>query len=272
MKPLPSYAPILSLVVALGGAVSSVGGLWWEEVYARERASLAAQAIGQDVVTLALAVPALVASTLLARRASLRARLVWLGLLAYFVYAYFQYTVLTVYNGLFLVYVVTYSVALILLMAGIGSLDLLRIKELVPSLPGRTSIGGFLIAAGVLVGGLWLGLIVPALLSGARPALLEDQVSQSLVVQAMDLGLVVPAAVIGGVTLLRNRPLGYLLAAILLTKIVTLGCAVLSMIIVMNTRGVPVAPLQIVLFSVLVLVGLGFAVQFFRAVPGAPAG
>jgi len=263
MRPLPSYALPLAMLVAAGGAAASLTGLLWDGLYALERPSLAAQAVGQDAVTLCFAVPLLIAASIAAARGSARAQLASVGLLAYFVYTYFQYTALTVYNSLFLLYVLTYSSALILLITAIAAIDLGSLKEFFPSIPFRRSLGIFLTVAGAALGMLWLGLIVPPLVTGTRPALLEDQVSQSLVVQSMDLGLLIPAAVIGGGALLRDRSIGYLLAAIVLTKIVTVGAAIIAMIIVMTLRGFPVPLEQVVLFSLLVALGVFFATRFF---------
>jgi hypothetical protein len=266
VKPLPTYALPLSLAIALGGAAASMVGLLDRHLYALERASLAAQATGQDIVTLCIVVPLLIAASLGAAKGSMRARLALGGLLAYFVYTYFQYTALTVYNSLFLLYVLVYSGALILLIVLIGSIELVSLSNYVPVMPFRRALGIFLTVAGVALGLLWLSMIVPPLIAGARPVILEDQVSQSLVVQSMDLGLLIPAAVIGGVSLLRNRPVGYLLAALVLTKIVTLGTAIIAMMIVMTARGVPVSEAQAILFTTVDGLGIYFAVRFFLAI------
>jgi len=50
--------------------------------------SLVAQAIGQDAITLLIALPALVIGAFLTSRGSQRARLIWLGVLIYVVYTY----------------------------------------------------------------------------------------------------------------------------------------------------------------------------------------
>src|SRR5215204_5282290 len=73
-------APIAVLVAIVAGV-----GLFIESLY-RDPSSLVAQAMGQDVVTLVVALPALVISTFLASRGSARGRLVWLGVLGYVVY------------------------------------------------------------------------------------------------------------------------------------------------------------------------------------------
>lgn len=70
-------APIAVLVATAAGV-----GLFIEGLY-RDPSSLVAQAIGQDVVTLVVALPALVIGAILASRGSARGRLVWLGVVGY---------------------------------------------------------------------------------------------------------------------------------------------------------------------------------------------
>jgi hypothetical protein len=64
-----------------------------------------AQAIGQDFVTLTVALPSLVVAAILAGRGSGGGRLIWLGVLTYLVYTYAIYAFATRFNSLFLVYV-----------------------------------------------------------------------------------------------------------------------------------------------------------------------
>ncbi len=73
-------APIAPLL-----AVAAGSGLFVEGLY-RDPPSLVSQAIGQDLVTLVVALPALVIGAILASRGSERGRLVWLGVLGYVVY------------------------------------------------------------------------------------------------------------------------------------------------------------------------------------------
>ena len=80
-------ARVLSwLVVALMAAVSAVGVVA-PQVY-RENALISATFRGQDLVTLLVAVPLLLAGLLTERRGSRRGRVVWLGMLFYAAYAY----------------------------------------------------------------------------------------------------------------------------------------------------------------------------------------
>src|SRR5689334_14390142 len=78
-------APIAVLLASAAGS-----GLFIEDLY-RDNPSIVAQAFGQDAISLAVALPALVISALVAGRGSTRGRLVWLGVVAYVVYTYTTY-------------------------------------------------------------------------------------------------------------------------------------------------------------------------------------
>jgi hypothetical protein len=80
----------LTAPIAVLATIAAGVGLFVENLY-RDPFSLVAQAIGQDVVTLVVALPALVIGAILASRGSERGQLVWLGVLGYVVYTYATY-------------------------------------------------------------------------------------------------------------------------------------------------------------------------------------
>jgi hypothetical protein len=80
----------LSVVLAAVMTAASLVGLLLEDLY-RENTWSRAAFRGTDAATLALAVPTLLVALVLARRGSVGARLVWLGVLAYDVYDYAFY-------------------------------------------------------------------------------------------------------------------------------------------------------------------------------------
>ena len=81
-------------------------------------------------------------------------------------------------------------------------------------------------------------------------------------VQVLDLSLVLPALVVGGVTLLRRRPLGFWLAPVLLAFAALMSLTIGFMVLVMRSRGVPselVVPIAfggIAVIDAVALVGL----------------
>jgi hypothetical protein len=78
-------------------------------LYKHDSVSMAAQAIAQDYVTLFLGVPLLILSLYLSRKGRLKGQLLLTGTLGYFLYTYASYSFLSMYNSLFLVYVILMS-------------------------------------------------------------------------------------------------------------------------------------------------------------------
>jgi hypothetical protein len=243
MRRLPSFAIPLSIVVGILVAVASFSGLSTETTYASEATSFAAQGRAQDLVNLVWVLPLFGISLHYIRRGLFCARIGWLGILLYFTYTYVLASMGLVYNRLFLVYVAIYSLSLALLIVGLGCIrygDMhWRFSHRFP----RRATASFAIAMGASVALLWLGDIVPFLVDGTPPPQLGEAVTQSLVVQALDLGIVVPLSIIGGVTLLRRMPVGYLLTGLSLAKAITLGPAMLAMAAFLTAADLPVAPL-----------------------------
>ena len=94
----------LTIPIALLLVIAAGSGLFVRGLY-RDTPSSVAQMLGQDAITLAVALPTLVMSALLTWRGSQRGRLIWLGGLAYTVYTYVGYAFDVHFNPLFLVYV-----------------------------------------------------------------------------------------------------------------------------------------------------------------------
>ncbi len=220
--------------------------LFGEGLYGRNSRQLALQGLAQDAVTLFLAVPLLFFCLLKARKGSVRSRLMLAGTLGYFLYSYVSYVFLWMFNPLFLVYVAVMSASLwafILTLSGIS----------LPELPGAFTaklplrfLAGVQIGLGTMLLMMWGKMVLTPVLTGAVPAGLEHYTT--FVIQGMDLGFIVPAAFTGGVLLLRRRPVGYLLTAIILIKGGTLCTSLTAMIALQAVNGVPMDPLVAVGF------------------------
>lgn len=235
-------------------------------LYANESVSAAAQAIGQDFVTLLVGIPLLLATTYLAARGSLRWKLLQAGALWYFTYTYLLMAFGGSFNQLFLVYVALYSASLFAFILSLLAIDVGQLPARVSPRFARRTIAWLVIGIGGVLALLWLGRIVPALTSGGAPAGLES--SSTLFVQAGDLGLVVPLALLTGTLLLARRPAGYLLAGVLLVKGTTFGLALIAMMIAMASAGVAIAPIEVVFFTLIaVICGVG-TLHYLRCLPG----
>jgi hypothetical protein len=84
------------------------------------------------------------------------------------------------------------------------------------------------------------------------------------------LGIVVPAALLSGVWLWRGRPWGLLLAAVVLVKGFTLAIAVSAMALNMLLSGVPISPVELIVFPTLTVVGVVCTAVLLRNVQESP--
>jgi len=220
-------------------------------LYKYESASMAAQAIAQDFVTLILGIPVLIGALIFSIKGSLRGRLLLCGTIGYFLYTYTSYAFGAAYNQLFLVYVATFSVSLFALILSIRSINVEEIKSAFSPKTPRRLVAGFELFVGVLILLMWLGRILPALKNGAPPIGLETY--STLFIQVLDLGIVVPVAILAGILLLRKGAWGYVLSVIFLVKGMTLSAAVTAMVFNMIAVGVTVSPAEMVIFPSLML-------------------
>ncbi len=233
-------------------------------IYRYDGADLVAQAVAQDVVTLLVGIPMLAIALVLYRRSSLRGKLLLAGTLAYFLYTYSSLTFGSAFNALFLVYVAIFSLSLYALILAMLAADL-------PSLPAhfgdrlpRKTIAVYLLLSAAFLIVAWLERIAPALMTGSAPAGLSS--STTLFIQALDLGIIVPLMVLSAVLLLRRRPAGYLLTSVAILKFVTMGLAIVAMIIGQWLAGISMDAAEVVIFPLITGVALYLAIVILRAI------
>ena len=136
MIPLKSRAEqILSFIIATLMALQSAGGLIIRGLY-RDNARVTSASRGNDLVTLVVAVPLLLGSSAFARKGSLRARLVYLGLLYYELYNNMYYLFGTAFNRFFLVYEALFVLSASAFVLGLSKTTMARVGEAFkPGLP-----------------------------------------------------------------------------------------------------------------------------------------
>jgi hypothetical protein len=253
-----------SILIAILSAITTLSGLFWKGFYQKETVSMAAQAMGQDLITLIVAIPLLLLSVYLIRSNSLRGQLLWMGTIFYFLYTYASLSFLASYNQLFLLYVALFSLSLYTFVYGLLSLNLEAIKNSITTGVTIKAAAVFTIFMAVMLAFMWLSMIMGSLISGTTPAILETYTT--LVIQALDLGVLVPAAIITGLLLLKGRAWGYALMSILLVKISLLGTAILSMIYFMAQNGVEIVLGQAMFFIIATIGGIIIAGLFYNKI------
>lgn len=249
----------LTVPIALLAMSASVLGLLFEdEIYGRETANWAAQAIGQDIANL-IAFPAMLVAAFFAGRGSIRAYLVWMGLLVYSAYSYAIYSFALNFGPLFLVWVAVFGLSVYTLVGALVSLDTAKLKESVPAGKSDRFAARLLVAIGSGFALLWLSEIVPPMLAGDRPETLKEVGLLTNPVHVLDLALLLPALVIGGVLLGRRCPLGYVMAPVLLVATFFLAVGIISLMLVSASRGLDAAA------------GVGLGVAFLALVEAVTA-
>lgn len=227
--------------------INARGLYYWDTV------SMAAQMQANDLVTLVLGLPLLAVSFWLARRGSLRGRLLLAGTLGFILYTYITMMVGAHYNALFLVYVALFSLSLLALVLVLMSIEVHTLPAHFSDTLPRGWVAGLLFFAAAFLSLAWLGRIAATFAPGAIPAL---ENTTSLFIQAMDLGLIVPVCLLAGVLLLRRHAWGYLLASVGLTKFLTLGIAVSLMGLNLARVGAPISPVELIIFPGMALAGV----------------
>lgn len=231
-------------------------------LYRFDTLNSASQETGQDVVTLLVGVPLLATGLVLSRKNSLRGRLLLAGALGYFLYTYAAMSFLTAFNPLFLVYVALFSLSLFGFILALSSLDAQAVASHITAGFPRRTVAAYFIVVALFLSLAWLGLVGPPSLNGQPPAGLESAIT--MVIQALDLGVIVPTSLISAVLLLRQQPWGYCLSSVVLLKILTMGTALIAMIIAQLLAGVAIDPLVSAIFVLISLSGILLAVVTLR--------
>jgi hypothetical protein len=285
----------LSILIILLALVAAGAGLFWKDegtsfafktlrgetvtiygqgLYRYDSVFTAAGFKGQDVVTLCIGLPLLVATTLLYQRQSLRGGLLLVGVLTYFLYAYASMAVGAAYNHLFLVYVALFSASLFAFVVALTSIDLRALPEATRSRLPYRGPAALMLASGLVTLFVWGAPLVSALLNNEPIDLLDSYTT--MITYALDLAIITPSCFLAGVLLLRRNLLGYRLAFPLLGLIVMLVFVIPAMTVFQIGAGVTFTTAEIVGpiagFLVLGLFAIWAMIAILRRVPDqAPA-
>lgn len=184
------------------------------------------------------------------------------GTIGYFLYTYASYSFLLIFNSFYLLYVILMTLSFYAFILCLLELNQLDIKELITQqFPGKLLSGFFLVSA-LMIMGMWLSRIVPALLTGSAPTGLEHY--STLGIQTLDLGFVVPACIVTAYLLRKENKFGYLLATVFVVKMVTMTAAVSAMTVFMKKNGVSVGIGEQVVFVALFLISCFFLIKMFK--------
>lgn len=261
-KAIPRKAALwlwLSILAVLFAIAGNIIALLVPRIYAGLTPVFFPQAIAQDIASLVIVSPAWLILAILALRGSLRAYLLWLGVLTFTVYNYVIYTFSVPFGPLFLLWVAVLGLSLYALIGGVASINHESVKSSFKSQRAVTFVAWFLIVVAILFGLLWLSEDIPALLSGTTPQSVLDMALPTNPVHILDLGFFLPAVIVTGIMLLKQKPLAYTLTPAFIVFLILTGIPILITPVVQSARGqtaawgvfVPIGTLTLLLLGLL---------------------
>lgn len=257
----------LTGLVALAMAVVSAGGVFGAGWLYRDNPLIAATFRGQDMVTLVVALPLLVAGLRLERQGSGRGRVLWLGMLSYAMYGYLFYAVGAAFNAFFLLYVAIFGLALYTLVLAATGIDFGTLAAGRDRRATRLVAIVYLLLVAVGLGLLWTGMAISYLFTHVVPGPIVASGHPTGVVFAIDLVFIVPPMLIGAIGLIRRKRIGWVLAAVMSTSgaVYTLSLAGAS--IVVASAGLGTGE-ELPLWAVLTLLGAGTSALLLNRMQG----
>jgi len=250
----------LSIVAALLAIAGNVIALSVKSIYADLTPAFLPQALAQDIANLAIVSPMWLVLAVLAWRGSLRAYLLWLGVLTFTVYNYVIYTFSIPFGSLFLLWVAVFGMSIYSLIGGVTAVDHQVVESFFASRRAIQVVAWFLIITAILFCLLWLSEDLPALLSNTRPQSLVDLALPTNPVHILDLGFFLPAVIATGVMLIKRKSLACTLVPSFIVFLILIGIPVLITPVVQAVRGetaawgvvVPIGTLTVLLLGLLI--------------------
>jgi hypothetical protein len=207
----PAY--VLTIVIAALAVLASAGGILIDGLY-QDNLLVTSGWYGNDLVTLFVAVPILLAALVLSMRGSHRAQLIWLGMLDYTLYNYAFYLFGTAFNDFFLVYVALFALSIFALIFGLARVNGKGIRQRFRARTPVRWIAGYMMFVAVGLSVVYIAQWVGFVAARQLPPIVVQTGHPTSVVFALDLSLVVPVLVLGAVWLWKRQPWGYVLAAV----------------------------------------------------------
>ena len=249
---------ILSIICAvLMGVVSLFGLFFPESIYKTEE--LIQSNFTNDIVNLILGLPILLGSMWLTNRGKLVGLLFWPGALLYIIYNYTAYVFGIPFD------IFTFAYLALILISAYSIYDLIRkidcnaVKQLLAGAVAEKLAGWFLLIFGILFLFRAANILVGARINQAVLPPTEIGVSIADIVVSI-------LWIIGGILLIRNKPLGYATGLGLLFAASMLFVGLIIVLILQPVlTAAPFSPIDII---VVALMGLVFSIPFILFLRG----
>jgi len=258
-RTLLTFSILIAVLTLVSCSISIINnGIYQDGAWAN------AQWLGQDMVTLLLALPFLLIS--LSRgvqNSNWKWTLVHSGILLYFTYTYSFYMFAAELSFLYLLQVPIFGLAVIGMV--ISLIEIFK-HDRVCSFKGRglkITIIAYLLLISILIASLWIKDLVSHL---ADPNHLSDTPDGKapLIIYSLDLALIIPLMLASAVLMAKNKTLGYILGGIILTKTSTLGFALMAMALSLYIQNLDPDYFLIILWSIIGVAGTILTLSYMK--------
>lgn len=223
-----------------------------------------AQWLGQDIVTITLALPLLLISLFKGIRGNNpKWALVYCGILLYFTYTYSFFMFVANLTFLYLFHLPVYGLSMIGLV--VTCIALFN-QNTGYSFENRRLKGGiilYLLLISLMISFLWLNDIMAHLFN---PDHLSDTPDGEapLIIYSLDLALIIPLMIASAISIHKKLRWGYILNGIILTKTSTLGFALMAMAVSMYSQNLNPDILLIVLWCIIGVIGTMLTIFYLK--------
>jgi hypothetical protein len=254
-----------SVPLALFVIIVSYAGLFIPDTYAKETANWQAQALAQDLFDLFVVIPLLLITSWFAYKSNRIALLLWSGIVVYLIYTFVLFCFAVHFNYLFIIYCLTLGLSFYAFLYFLFS----QLKEPVvnwytENVPVKT-VGYFFIALSGIFYLLWFSEIIPAILNNTTPKTITDAGLITNPVHVLDLSVLLPGLIFIAVLLLKKKPLGLLLAPVVLTFTVLMDIAIGTMVFVMNMEGIETDFSGTIVMAIMALFSLILLIWYLKS-------
>lgn len=213
---------ILSIFITLLAAIASAGGLLIKNLY-NDNEFVKQAWHTNDIITLVVAVPLLVAAMVLSQKGSQRWLLIWIGLLGYIFYNFAFYLFGTAFNIFFLLYTALFSLSAFALVLLLSQTDINSIASKFSAKTPVKYVSIYLIFITVMLFIAEISMIIPFFTSGTIPETIKQTGHPTGIVFALDFSIIIPVSILAAIFLWQGKPWGYVLSIIMLVKGFTYG-------------------------------------------------
>lgn len=221
-----------------------------------------AQWLGQDAVTLLIALPFLLISFFKGiRRGNVKWQMVYAGILFYYFYTYSFFMFAAKLSVFYLFHLPIFGLSLIGLIITLIGLFGQDTRFVFESKRLKITIIVYLILMSVMISFLWLSDIAAHLLDPTHRSETPDG-EAPLIIYSLDLAIVIPLMITAAILLYRKTQAGYLLNGIILTKTSTLGFALMAMATSMYVQELNPDYFLIALWSIIGIIGTALTVLY----------